>query len=46
MVCYTLYVFPIRGGVVKRKKYSLREKKHAKTKIALANAFIDRLKTT
>lgn len=31
---------------MKRKKYSLREKKHAKTKIALANAFIDRLKTT
>ncbi len=29
-----------------KKKYSLREKKHAKTKIALAKAFLERLKST
>lgn len=29
-----------------KKGYSLREKKHAKTKIALANAFIEKLSTT
>ncbi|MCF7895057.1 MAG: TetR/AcrR family transcriptional regulator [Candidatus Omnitrophica bacterium] len=29
-----------------KSKYSLRKKKHAKTKIALANAFIEKLKTT
>ncbi|MFO8052891.1 MAG: TetR/AcrR family transcriptional regulator [Candidatus Omnitrophota bacterium] len=29
-----------------KEKYSLRKKKHAKTKIALANAFIQKLKTT
>ena len=29
-----------------KEKYSLREKKHAKTKVALANAFIKRLETT
>jgi hypothetical protein len=44
VVCYIFIVNKEEEGFMKTKEYSLRERKYARTKVGLMNAFVERLK--